>query len=253
MNDRICQNGEREGGAQATMRPINNSDFGRCKAILFDFGGTLDSDGEHWLDRFYELYEKVGIGVARERIKQVFYQADALCCDDPRVNGMGLRPLMRHHVRLQFSALNLHDPATEEWMVEAFCAKTEACLQRNQRLLARLHGRYQMAVVSNFYGNVAALCDEADLSRYLTAILDSTQVGLAKPDPAIFRAAMQKLDAAAGECVFVGDSYERDMLPARRLGMKTIWLKGPNPRLPADPEPVDHTIASLAELEAWLL
>lgn len=253
MTNSICSEGEREGGAQAASRPMNNSDFGRCKAILFDFGGTLDSDGEHWLDRFYELYEKVGIDLPQERIKQVFYQADALCCDDPRVNGMGLRPLMRHHVRLQFAALELNDRSKEERMVDEFCAKTEACLERNQRLLARLHGLYRMAVVSNFYGNVLTLCDEAGLSRYLTAVLDSTQLGLAKPDPEIFRAALRKLDADAGECVFVGDSYERDMLPARRLGMKTIWVKGPNPRLPAEPEPVDHTISSLAELEALLL
>lgn len=232
---------------------MNDLGFGRCKAILFDFGGTLDSDGEHWLDRFNELYEKVGIGVPRERIKQVFYQADALCCDDPRVNGMGLRPLMRHHVRLQFAALELNDRSKEERMVDEFCTKTEFCLKRNQRLLSRLHGHYRMAVVSNFYGNVATLCDEAGLSRYLTAVLDSMQVGLAKPDPGIFRVALQKLDANAGECVFVGDSYDRDMLPARRLGMKTIWVKGPNPRLPAEPEPVDHTISSLAELEALLL
>ena len=32
--------------------------FPHCEAILFDFGGTLDSDGEHWLDPFYELYER---------------------------------------------------------------------------------------------------------------------------------------------------------------------------------------------------
>lgn len=253
MTNAIGQDEEREGGDQPAPCPINGSDFSGCKAILFDFGGTLDSDGEHWLDRFYELYEKVGISVPRERIKQVFYQADARCCDDPQVNGMGLRPLMRHHVRLQFAELDLNDRAKEERMVDEFCTKTEACLERNQRLLARLHGLYRMAVVSNFYGNVATLCDEAGLSQYLTAVLDSTQLGLAKPDPEIFRAALRKLDAEAEKCVFVGDSYERDMLPARRLGMKTIWIKGPNPRLPAEPEPVDHTISSLAELGALLL
>lgn len=253
MTDGIAKTGEKSAGAQTAAPPMDGAAFGRCKAILFDFGGTLDSDGEHWLDRFYELYESCDIELPRERIKQVFYQADASCCEDPGVNQMGLRPLMRHHVRLQFSALNLNDRSKEERMVEAFCTKTERCLQRNQQLLARLYSLYRMAVVSNFYGNVGTLCEEAGMSGYFTAILDSTRVGLAKPDLAIFRRALQKLEAAAGECVFVGDSYERDMLPARRLGMKTIWVKGPNPRLPAEPEPVDHTISSLAELEALLL
>jgi hypothetical protein len=42
-----------------------------CKAILFDFGGTLDSDGEHWLDRVYALYETAGLEVAQPEIKRV--------------------------------------------------------------------------------------------------------------------------------------------------------------------------------------
>jgi len=78
-----------------------------CKAILFDFGGTLDSDGEHWLDRFYELYEMAGLDLPRHEIKRVFYSADERCCEDPRVNELGLRPLMGHHVHLQFLDLGL--------------------------------------------------------------------------------------------------------------------------------------------------
>lgn len=253
MTDKIDQNKERADGAEALRCLVNRTNSAHCKAVLFDFGGTLDSDGEHWLDRFYELYEKVDIELPHERIKQVFYQVDAQCCADPQVNQMGLRSLMQHHVQLQFSAHGLHDRAKEKRMADAFCTQTELALDRNQRLLARLCRRYRMAVVSNFYGNVEMLCEEAGLTQYLTAVLDSTQVGVAKPDPAIFRKALKQVNAIPEECIFVGDSYERDMLPALRLGMRTIWLKGPKPRLPAEPAPVDHTIASLAELEALLL
>jgi len=232
---------------------MSRNTFRQCKAILFDFGGTLDSDGEHWLDRFYELYEQAAIDLPRELIKRIFYQADDICCSDPQVDRMGLRPLMRHHVHLQFQALELEDALKEEQMVDLFCAKTERYLERNCLLLKRLCSFYKLGVVSNFYGNVATICQEAGLSECLAAVLDSTRLGIGKPHPQIFRRALQELGVAAEESIFIGDSYDRDILPARRLGMRTIWVKGPNPRLPADAEPVNNWISNLCELESLLL
>lgn len=232
----------------------NRDKLRQCRAILFDFGGTLDSDGEHWLDRFYELYETVGLDLNKDLIKKVFYEADRMCCDDPEVDRMGLRPLMQHHIRYQFTALNLDEAVAEEFrMVDEFCSKTEYYLRRNVSLLGRLQKHYKMGIVSNFYGNVSKICEEAGLSEYLFTILDSTQVGLSKPDRNLFERALRDLGVRAQECVFIGDSYDRDMLPARRMGMKTIWIKGPNPRLPAEPEALDCSIGSLMELESLLL
>jgi len=107
-------------------------------------------------------------------------------------------------------------------------------------------------VVSNFYGNVAVLCQEAGLAPWLDVILDSTRVGVGKPDPGIFRMALDGLGLEPAEAIFVGDSYERDMMPARKMGMKTIWMKGPRPRIPRDAEPVDGCIANLTDLELLL-
>jgi FMN phosphatase YigB (HAD superfamily) len=225
----------------------------RCKAILFDFGGTLDSDGEHWLDRFYELYEQVGFDLPQDEIKRVFYNADDLCCSDPEVNRMGLRPLMRHHVGLQFAALNLENPAREAEIVELFCVRTEGILQRNAKLLRRLKAVYRLGVISNFYGNAATLCSEAGLAESLEVILDSTRIGVSKPDLEIFRIALKRLEVLPAEAVFVGDSFERDIMPARQLGMQTIWLKGPNPRLPENAGPAGCHISSLLEVESILL
>ena len=231
---------------------MNPKPFTNCKAILFDFGGTLDSDGEHWLDRFYELYEEANIDLPREEIKRVFYRAGELCCKDPQVLDLGLRPLMSYHVHLQFSALQLTDTLKRQIMVDRFCSRTEFVLQRNERLLGRLKFFFRLGVVSNFYGNVAALCREAGLAKSLDVILDSTRVGISKPDPGIFRLAMDELGVEPAETIFVGDSYDHDMTPARRLAMKTIWMKGPHPRLPEKPAPIDAVISSLPELEFML-
>ena len=50
---------------------MSSKNFRDCKAVLFDFGGTLDSDGGHWLDRFYELYDQACLRVAKEEIKNI--------------------------------------------------------------------------------------------------------------------------------------------------------------------------------------
>jgi hopanoid biosynthesis associated radical SAM protein HpnJ len=226
--------------------------FRNREAILLDFGGTLDSDGEHWLDRFFELYEQAGLDYPREEIKRVFYLADSICCKDPDVDRFGLRDLMKYHVSLQFDALGLKDEHGEKRIVEGFCSKTERILRRNALLLGQLRKRYRLGVVSNFYGNVATLCDEAGLSNDLDVILDSTCVGSSKPDPEIFRLALKQIKAGPAQTLFVGDSFERDIIPARDLGMKTIWLKGPNWRLPENHGPIGCAISSLPELELLL-
>ena len=46
-------------------------------AFLFDFGGTLDADGLHWLDRFYTIYQDIGLPeIPKKLIKEAFYWAD---------------------------------------------------------------------------------------------------------------------------------------------------------------------------------
>jgi putative hydrolase of the HAD superfamily len=223
--------------------------FHSCRVLLFDFGGTLDAEGEHWLDRFFALYAVLGLGVPREKIKEAFYHADALCHSDPDVAVFGLRPFVDRHVRLQFEFLGLSERWKQREMVEAFCCRAEYFLARRAALLDRLKERFQIGIVSNFFGNLAVVCDEAGLSNSLHTIIDSGVVGVSKPDPAIFRLALTRLGCAPEETLSIGDSYERDMMPSMELGIGTVWLKGPNPRLPDSPRPVDAYIESLSRLE----
>ncbi|HVP80743.1 MAG TPA: HAD family hydrolase [Thermodesulfobacteriota bacterium] len=232
---------------------MNPEKFRDCRAILFDFGGTLDSDGEHWLDRFYALYQDLGLGIPPSEIKRAFYEADRLCTSEDHVASLGLRPLMRRHVRYQFATLELADELKEKELAEAFCAKSEHFLRRNARMLRRMRDRYRLGLVSNFYGNVETLCNEVGLAEVFDVILDSALVGMSKPDPEIFRAALNRLKLRPERVICVGDSLDRDMMPARELGMKTIWLRGPHPRIPADAGPVDGSILNLTELRVLMV
>ena len=101
---------------------MDRTEFRECRALLFDFGGTIDSDGEHWLDRFFALYEDAGLDFAREEIKRAFYHADAACHADPGVPALGLRPLLDRHLRFQFEALSLCDGEQEAARAAVLCS-----------------------------------------------------------------------------------------------------------------------------------
>lgn len=227
---------------------MNFEKFRECKAILFDYGGTLDSDGEHWLDRFFLLYEEADLHVPRPEIKRAFYHADDVCYVDKRVTTLGLRALMEFHVHLQFEALSLVDNGKEKELVDKFCAKSEKFLSLAGRLFNRMRPRYRLGVVSNFYGNLTSLLKEAELLGLLDVIADSKHVGIRKPDPGIFRFALEKLDLPPEQVIFVGDSYDRDMVPSGELGMKTVWLNASHSGASATAK-VDACISSLSQLE----
>jgi len=124
-----------------------------------------------------------------------------------------------------------------------------AQLSRSAALLSRLSERYRLGIVSNFYGNLRAVCEEVGLAPSIGAAIDSTVVGCKKPDARIFRAALDALGAEPAEAVFVGDSPSRDMAGARALGMRHVWLRpegAPGNGLCC---PGDVVIRRLAELE----
>ena len=64
----------------------------------------------------------------------------------------------------------------------------------------------------------------AGLAPLFAVMVDSHCVGAEKPDPAIFRAALETLRAMPETTVFVGDSLRRDREGARRAGMGFIWI-----------------------------
>jgi putative hydrolase of the HAD superfamily len=83
-------------------------------------------------------------------------------------------------------------------------------------------------------------------------VVDSNRIGRQKPDPEIFHLALAELGLLAHEVIFVGDSYERDIIPSKHLGMKTVWLKGRN-SAESEAAEADACILSLGELEALIL
>jgi putative hydrolase of the HAD superfamily len=223
------------------------------RAILFDFGGTLDSDGKHWVDQFRAAYEMAGYVYPSETFNPAFFESDQKILTDHDLRGKSLRELLGLQTDLIHEILGIAQgagtAAGKANIVEAFEAETAKLLERNRPILARLAKKYRLGVVSNFCGNLDVICQEYGLAEHLTVIVDSSVVGFEKPDPAIFQVALEKLGVSARETVFVGDNPRRDIEAAKSLGMKTVWLRGSGETPLANPSETDWTIGSLTELE----
>jgi putative hydrolase of the HAD superfamily len=218
--------------------------------ILFDFGGTLDADGGHWLDRFYRIYEEIGLGqLDKGKIKEAFYYADSQAELDPAIRSALYRDMMIRHVHWQFEKLSLNDPTREAQAATSFVRSSERVLHRNRKILEGLHqAGYRLGVVSNFYGNIETLCREFGYNIYMKVLIDSALVGVRKPDPQIYTLALEKLQLPAAQVTMIGDNFDRDILPAKSLGMKTGWLIGDQKRPCPDASKVDFYLRSLEEL-----
>ena len=220
------------------------------RAILFDMGGTLDGDGLHWQDRFTALYRDCGVAVSRE----TFDAAENRANQDQEITSSDFRRMIELYVKWQLAHLGLTNAEVEERLVTGFIAPARKAAETNATLLAELAERgFTLGVVSNGCGNVDKLCEDFGYTPFLSVIVDSRRVGLFKPDPAIFRHAAEKLGRDPGDILMVGDSFDRDIRPAKKIGMKTAWLEGVEPRDCPDPSLVDIRLRALANLRDALL
>lgn len=218
-------------------------------AVLFDFGGTLDADGIPWKERFFRLYLNQGVAAAPEEFDAAFYTADdALVGTVPPA--LSFRDTVRQLADGVTEGLGLRDPALAGQIADRFVEDALGRLRHNRRLLGALGERYRLGVVSNFYGNLATVCEDAGIRRFFTVVVDSGETGYVKPDPRIFYQAVEGLAIDSSGAVFVGDSLPRDMAGARAVGMPHIWLT-PRGETPCCPE--DGVIRSLSELAELLL
>ena len=83
---------------------------------------------------------------------------------------------------------------------------------------------FRLAVISNAEGRVADDLAQAGLARWFETIVDSHEVGVAKPDPRIFEIALGRMGARPEEAVYVGDIHAFDVVGARAAGLQAILI-----------------------------
>ena len=223
------------------------------RAIFFDMGGTLDGDGGHWLERFLALYKSFGSELPRDAIREAFDEAERRSALDETIASSNLTQMIELHVKWQLAHLGSKNPKLKQYLIKSFIEPVREAAEANTELLANLVERgFELGVISNGCGNVEKLCGDFGYAPYLSVIIDSRRVGLYKPDPAIFLHAAERLGGDPGTMMMVGDSFDRDVRPAKKARMKTAWLEGVAPRECPNPSLVDLRLRRLADLPAAL-
>lgn len=93
-------------------------------------------------------------------------------------------------------------------------------------LIASLHaGGIGLVALDDAPRDLGARIDALGYGALFDAAISAAALDTAKPDPRLLRAAAEACGAEPGECLVVGDRIDMDVVPARRLGMATIWLR----------------------------
>jgi putative hydrolase of the HAD superfamily len=94
--------------------------------------------------------------------------------------------------------------------------------------------------------------DLLGLRAHVDFALISGELGIAKPEPEIFREGLRLAGVRAEQALFVGDSPEFDIAGARASGIRSVWVNRTGRAWNHPDPPPDHEVADLASLRPLL-
>jgi HAD superfamily hydrolase (TIGR01509 family) len=117
-----------------------------------------------------------------------------------------------------------------------------------------LAGEYQLGIISNAFPDVQYnKLKGIGILDYFHTIVLSEECGIRKPDERIFHQAAQALGCAEQECLYVGNSFDVDVVGAMNAGMKACWFNADGNKVREGDMHPDYEIAQLSELLEILL
>lgn len=210
------------------------------KGIIFDYGGTLDSNGVHWSEVIWEGYRQAGLDslITKEQFREAYVHAERELARTRHITPIDdFYTLMHKKIGIELQALraagHIHAADTPELNrhtaagIAHFCdRRARECIEQARPVLEWLHARFPLMLVSNFYGNIDSVLRAYDIRHLFKGIIESAVVGVRKPNPTLFRMAIDALELAPQQVLVVGDSLNKDIEPAQSLGCHVLWLKG---------------------------
>jgi putative hydrolase of the HAD superfamily len=109
------------------------------------------------------------------------------------------------------------EPELKEARRNFFCLFDDVEQTMNSLLI-----QYDLGIIANQSVDILKILEESKINRFFKVIVISSEVKVRKPDPEIFRLAMNLANTSAEHCIMVGDRLDTDIGPANKLGMKTI-------------------------------
>ena len=228
--------------------------------IFFDFYNTLV---KFWppLDQIQEAAcSEFGLGASEEGIRRGYAIADvyfnsenarkplALRSDEERLEFFSVYEQMI----LENAGLSVSlDLATKIWNMASSIPKDFMPFDDTIEALSDLRSEgFKLGLISNLRRDMANLTEKLGLSSLIDICITSADVGVEKPNPAIFKAALDSAKISADQAIHVGDQHKSDVLGAKGAGMHAILLDREGYSVDVDDCPV---VQSLTDIRPLLL
>lgn len=198
------------------------------KWIFFDVGTTLVDETEAYNHRIRDAIAGTDITFEQFQEKRIFFAKQNLKGDLEAIKYFGL--------------------TKTPWHKEDEVPYPDAA-----DVLKYLNSQgYKIGVIANQSPGTATRLEKWGLLKYIDVVAASAELGVVKPDRAIFDKAFEMAECTAQEAVMIGDRLDNDISPAKKLGMKVIWIRQgfaiyQNPQM-AEYQP-DYIVDSLSELK----
>ena len=185
------------------------------KWVFIDIGYTLVDEDEAVEDRILQIQgvlEDSGIPMTCEEIRAILQEA---------TTEQARSPIARAIAKLTDSEeLRGRLKAEVTWRKDLEKPYPEA-----RQVLSALSERYRLGIIANQPLGTVARLEKWGFSRFISLCLPSAELGLSKPDLAIFELAIERSGCEPEHAVMVGDRIDNDITPAKSLGWKTIRIK----------------------------
>jgi len=223
------------------------------KHIFFDLDHTIwdfDKNAQETLTELYNEYALHTLGLSScETFIETYTENNQLLWAEYHMGRITKETLRSERFSKTFIQLGVAPESVPQAFEEDYVRISPT--KRNlfagsEKVLAYLQNKYTLHIISNgFKETTLTKMDLCNLNPYFSNVIISEDVGVNKPDQAIFAYALQKAGALKHESIMIGDSLEADIRGAQDFGMKAIFFNPLNKDKPAD---VEWQIQDLEEL-----
>ena len=223
------------------------------KHIFFDLDHTLWDFDKNAQETLTELYTQYGLNelglMSCETFIDTYTENNQLLWAEyhmGRISKETLRAERFHKTFIQLGVAPESVPHQFEDDYVQMSPMKKNLFEGSERVLSYLQKKYTLHIISNGFKETTLIkMDRCNLNPYFTNVIISEDVGVNKPDKAIFEHALKKAGAKKEESIMIGDSIEADIRGAQDFGIQAIFF---NPMKKEKPADVIWEIAHLEEL-----
>jgi len=204
------------------------------KTVIFDFGDTLASTVPTYPDRIKIAIQKLGCPISDKEFFEAYQFADYQIYKDYISSGTinsavyqnSLFKILGTSIGFENAPEDLKEQVKKELRDISY---RRELLENAGEVLEKFKSRdFKLAIISNNDGYTIDKCRELGINGYFELVVDSTNVGMVKPDKRIYRYALEKLNIDANDAVHIGDLYGADILGGINSGLDVIWFNHRN-------------------------